>query len=104
MQYIWLIWSLILIAIWLVIYISLGSRGKRKDLVECIRAHYLEKVENVNFMEHNHKIEEQSYKCPECGLHYEDRGQAEKCEAWCKEHYSCNLDITSHAIENKQDK
>ena len=44
------------------------------------------------------------YKCPECSLHYEDKKQAEKCEAWCKEHKSCNLEITSHAIENKQNK
>ena len=41
------------------------------------------------------------YQCEECGFHYEDRGFAEKCEAWCKEHKSCNLEITAHAEENK---
>jgi len=41
------------------------------------------------------------YSCPECGLHYKDKKWAEECEAWCKEHRSCNLEITSHAIENK---
>ena len=30
MQYVWLIWNLILIAIWLVIYASLGSKDKKK--------------------------------------------------------------------------
>ena len=31
-----------------------------------------------------------------------DQEQAEKCEAWCKEHHSCNLEITASAIENKE--
>ncbi|OYV26017.1 MAG: hypothetical protein B7W98_03445, partial [Parcubacteria group bacterium 20-58-5] len=33
MQYIWLIWSLILIAIWLVIYAFLGSNAERKEML-----------------------------------------------------------------------
>ncbi len=41
------------------------------------------------------------YCCLECGLHYEDEKLAKKCEAWCGEHRSCNLEITSHAVENK---
>ena len=48
-------------------------------------------------MDHN----EQLYTCPECGFHYTDKEWADKCEAWCKERHSCNLEITSHAIENK---
>lgn len=42
------------------------------------------------------------YQCEECGFSYENKELAEKCEAWCKEHKSCNLEITSYAIENKQ--
>ena len=42
-----------------------------------------------------------TYQCEECGFHYEKKEQAEKCEAWCKEHHSCNLEITAHALENK---
>lgn len=38
------------------------------------------------------------YQCEECGFKYEEKGWAEKCEAWCKEHKSCNLEITSHAV------
>lgn len=38
------------------------------------------------------------YKCPECGLEYKEKEWAEKCEAWCKKHKSCNLEITKHAI------
>lgn len=33
MQYIWLIWSLILIVIWLIIYASLGSSGAKKEML-----------------------------------------------------------------------
>jgi len=35
--------------------------------------------------------------CGDCGLAYEERGWAEKCERWCLEHHSCNLAITAHA-------
>lgn len=37
------------------------------------------------------------YQCSECGMQYEDKEWAEKCEAWCKEQHSCNLEIISHA-------
>ena len=43
------------------------------------------------------------YQCEECGFHYEDKKQAEKCQAWCKKHHSCNLEITASAIENKEE-
>lgn len=39
--------------------------------------------------------------CPECGLFYEEKKWANKCQAWCKEHKSCNLEITSHAVSLK---
>ena len=42
------------------------------------------------------------YRCPECGFHYLDKEWAEKCEAWCREHKSCNIEITAHAEENKK--
>ncbi len=32
MQYIWLIWSLILIAVWIAIYFSLGSKAEKKEM------------------------------------------------------------------------
>lgn len=49
------------------------------------------------------------HQCEECGFHYTDdstsfttgKEQAEKCEAWGKEHHSCNLEITAQAEENK---
>ena len=44
-----------------------------------------------------------TYQCKECGLHYKDKHTAEKCEAWCKEHKTCNIEIIRHAEENKLD-
>lgn len=40
------------------------------------------------------------YQCEECGFHYINKEWAEKCETWCKENQSCNLEITSHAEES----
>lgn len=37
------------------------------------------------------------HQCPECGLKYKEKEWAEKCEAWCREHKSCNLEIIAHA-------
>ena len=42
-----------------------------------------------------------TWKCDICGFRYKEKEWAEKCEAWCKEHHSCNLEITEHAEENK---
>ena len=38
------------------------------------------------------------YRCPECNLLYKEKEIAEKCEAWCREHKSCNLDIIKEAV------
>ena len=49
---------------------------------------------------HNHKL----YKCPECGFEYEEKEWVDKCEAWCKEHKTCNIEIIKHAkVENSKD-
>lgn len=41
------------------------------------------------------------HQCPECGLKYKEKEIAEKCEAWCKQHKSCNLEIIKYALEEK---
>jgi len=38
------------------------------------------------------------YVCDDCGMKYKDRYWAIKCENWCREHKSCNLEITKHAV------
>ena len=40
------------------------------------------------------------YSCEECHLLYREKRWAEKCQAWCKEHNSCNLAITRHSERN----
>lgn len=39
------------------------------------------------------------HQCKECGFKYAEKEWAEKCEAWCKEHQSCNIEITAHAVQ-----
>lgn len=41
------------------------------------------------------------YQCLECGLLYEEKEWAEKCEKWCKENQSCNLEIIKYAVEKE---
>ncbi|MEK7193465.1 MAG: thioredoxin family protein [Patescibacteria group bacterium] len=41
-----------------------------------------------------------TYQCEECGLFYKDKEIREKCQAWCKKHKSCNLEIIKHSIKN----
>lgn len=40
------------------------------------------------------------YICEGCGFVYKNKKLAEECEAYCKEHNSCNLEITQHAIKS----
>ena len=39
------------------------------------------------------------FQCEECSFFYEDREWAEKCEKWCKEKHSCNIEITKYAVK-----
>lgn len=38
------------------------------------------------------------YFCEACGLAYEERIWAEKCEDFCSKHNACSLQITRHAV------
>jgi len=53
---------------------------------------------NLNMVKVLKKENGELYQCEECGFKYTERALAEKCEAWCREHKSCNIEITSHAI------
>ena len=48
----------------------------------------------------NQKDDKILYQCKECGFHYADKNIAEKCEKWCEEHKTCNVEITKNAEEN----
>ncbi len=39
--------------------------------------------------------------CDACGFKNVMKEWAVKCEKWCREHNSYNLDITKHAIQKK---
>lgn len=45
------------------------------------------------------KEQSRAYICGECGLRYKEKEWAEKCEAWCKEKKSCNIEITKHRLK-----
>ncbi|MBI2624356.1 hypothetical protein HYW67_02575 [Candidatus Parcubacteria bacterium] len=38
------------------------------------------------------------YACGVCGMQYLERSWAEQCEAWCREHGTCNMEIIRHAV------
>lgn len=50
----------------------------------------------VRKKEHQSKI---LYQCEVCGLWYRNREKAAACEAWCRKHKSCNIEIIAHAVE-----
>lgn len=39
----------------------------------------------------------ETYECSVCKLKYDEKAWADKCEKWCTEHQSCNLDIIKHS-------
>jgi len=43
------------------------------------------------------------YVCEACGFAYEEREWAEKCQEWCQEHHSCNIEIMAHAVPVEPD-
>ncbi len=49
-------------------------------------------------MNHSSDQPDKVFACPECGLSYKEVEWAKKCAAWCKEHHSCNLEITKNAV------
>ncbi len=38
------------------------------------------------------------YVCDACGFAYREKELAQRCQSWCEEHHSCNLEITEHAV------
>lgn len=44
------------------------------------------------------------WQCQECGFKYAEKEWAEKCEVWCREHKTCNVEITKQAIQEVSDK
>jgi len=38
------------------------------------------------------------YVCEACGFAYKERSLSGKCESWCKERSSCNLEIVKNSV------
>ncbi|MBI2577569.1 MAG: hypothetical protein HYV77_01860 [Candidatus Wildermuthbacteria bacterium] len=49
-------------------------------------------------------MDQELRQCKECGFRYIEKEWAEKCEAWCREHKSCNLEIISHGTPPEEPK
>jgi len=41
------------------------------------------------------------FQCEECGFTYKDKEIAEKCQAWCREHHTCNIEIIKDAVQEE---
>ncbi|MEE9526012.1 MAG: hypothetical protein V3V78_05395 [Candidatus Woesearchaeota archaeon] len=39
------------------------------------------------------------YLCEECNFVYKEEDLAKKCEAYCREHHQCSLEITKQAVK-----
>lgn len=81
-------------------YLFFNSNSSRTSFLPflLILACPLSMIFMMKGMGHGQKREEvKLYSCKECGLHYREKTWAYKCEEWCKEHHSCNIEITAHA-------
>lgn len=54
-------------------------------------------------MNHENNKAVKMFACSKCGYLYKEEGWADKCEAWCKEHDSCNSEIIKHGISPKHE-
>ena len=61
-------------------------------------------VRKVNKTCNSCKKNKELYQCEECGLKYENKDWALKCQAWCNEHHSCNLEIIKRAVQENNSK
>lgn len=43
-----------------------------------------------------------TYKCYECGLHYENEKLAKDCYDYCLKYRACNIEIAKHSVEHKE--
>lgn len=44
------------------------------------------------------------YQCEICKFHYKEKKWAEKCEVWCDENHSCNIDVVKYAVNIEEEK
>lgn len=54
----------------------------------------------MNMVKEVEKNGKKYYQCEMCKFYYETKELADKCEAFCKKHNSCSLEIIKHAVKN----
>ena len=42
------------------------------------------------------------YTCEECGMAYQEKEWAAKCQAWCSANHTCHLEIIQHAVPSEE--
>ncbi len=42
------------------------------------------------------------YACSVCGLLYTEEATASRCQAWCTQHQSCNIEIIKASVGSKE--
>ena len=83
-----LFWALVILAIIaLVKYINRGGYGSGID----------KSTSAMNTTKDSEKI----YVCHECGYEYKEKEWAIKCQKWCGEHKSCNINIIKYGTPSK---
>ncbi len=45
-------------------------------------------------------MRETLYVCSECKMGFKDKKWADKCQKWCSEYHTCNLEIIKHAVKD----
>ena len=44
------------------------------------------------------------YQCEICKFYYKEEKWAKKCEIWCDENHSCNIDLVKYAVDIEEEK
>lgn len=39
------------------------------------------------------------FQCKICKIYYKEKSLADKCEEWCKNHNSCNIEILKYSVQ-----
>lgn len=45
------------------------------------------------------KDDKKYFVCEICGFSYEENEWAQRCQNWCEEHNSCNMEITKRSVQ-----
>lgn len=79
------------------VWIGKEELDKEEIYPVALKNSILQWVENKKLFWTSNMEPEELFRCPECGLAYREKAWAQKCQAWCREHKSCNLEIIKHA-------